>query len=165
MYICYSCSIDAQLQERVLSPKDFSPKRASWLGCDLIALMSSDSPTATATEETKTEAPVTVPSPPPAAVEEPAAAAVEEHPNSDIRQLQQLFPETSVDVLEAVLEAGGNLESATELLLSMNDPSYEPEAIPETVRAAPFDSGSERTLMLGSRHSNSLRTMRSTLGA
>ncbi|GAA5878690.1 hypothetical protein JCM1840_000201 [Sporobolomyces johnsonii] len=67
--------------------------------------------------------------PPPAATEVPAApptAALAAPPaNPKVAQLRALFPSTSDDILEAVLDAhGGDLDQASQTLLDMNDPEF-----------------------------------------
>ncbi|KAF1801153.1 hypothetical protein FB192DRAFT_1384338 [Mucor lusitanicus] len=78
-------------------------------------------------EPTQHESPAS--SPPHAATPPPAAAAAEpvEQPNlpENVRILKEAFPDTDVEVIEAVLQSqNDHVESTFEILLGMSDPSY-----------------------------------------
>ncbi|KAI9008754.1 hypothetical protein CLU79DRAFT_776747 [Phycomyces nitens] len=50
--------------------------------------------------------------------------------SDSVRTLKEAFPSVDVDVIEAILESQGNtLDSAFEVLLGMNDPSYKPDPV------------------------------------
>ncbi|KAI8146062.1 hypothetical protein BJV82DRAFT_600309 [Fennellomyces sp. T-0311] len=55
-----------------------------------------------------------------------------------VRTLKEAFPETDVEVIEAILESQSNsVERSFEVLLGMSDPNYKPEVIP---RPQPTDN-------------------------
>lgn len=69
-------------------------------------------------------------SPPPQAQAQAQAPVPEPEQDSDPRlaQLKALFPDMDDDILLAVLAHDGSVESATNTLLSLNDPNYKPES-------------------------------------
>lgn len=75
------------------------------------------SPATTASEATPVAAPPPTPSPPVVTPSNPA-----------VTQLKALFPDIEDDVLEAVLDAhAGSFVEATESLLALSDPTFQPE--------------------------------------
>ena len=99
-------------------------------------------PSNTATTTTEPELSTTASPPTAEATQEETPSARAEDAeiaqvNPKIAQLKAMFPDITEDVLEAVLEAhGGSVEQASELLLSMNDPTPEqPSADEQFARA------------------------------
>ncbi|KAL8283625.1 hypothetical protein RQP46_005420 [Phenoliferia psychrophenolica] len=74
--------------------------------------------------------PPKTPSPPPALAAadaaEPAAPPAAPAPSPAALQLQALFPDTPLDIIEEVLRHEGSLEASTTILLEMGDTSFKP---------------------------------------
>ncbi|OAD72065.1 hypothetical protein PHYBLDRAFT_181937 [Phycomyces blakesleeanus NRRL 1555(-)] len=65
--------------------------------------------------------------------------------SDSVRTLKEAFPSVDVDVIEAILESQGNtLDSAFEVLLGMNDPSYKPEPVALPQQAQPISNPNTR---------------------
>ncbi|KAK4702420.1 hypothetical protein P7C70_g3799, partial [Phenoliferia sp. Uapishka_3] len=131
-------------------------------------MTSKESNEAVPTSDSQTEQSVTPPKspspPPPAPKEEVAVTNVAPpapstpQPSAAALQLQALFPDTPIDIIETVLQHEGTVEAATETLLAMGDPSF-------NVTASQMDSDAQMARMLEDEDRAEARRTRSSQSA